>query len=109
LTNCRKQQRHHDKVLVLAGDLEGVALNALGDKAELFIKRDRGRTILPHRQLNSRQAEIACRIERLLDQPPSNALPAKRRQQTYAEHPDMRMNRPRLRERIAPADDLASR
>ena len=37
---------------VLAVDLEGVALNALGDEADLFVERDRVRIVLPHRQLD---------------------------------------------------------
>src|SRR6266852_1285410 len=92
-----KQQGHQDLVLIPAIDLERIALEPLGREAELFVERDRVSVVLPHRQLDPGKPKRARSLQRSFDQPPSQALSAKRRQKCHAEQAHMRIDRPSFR------------
>ena len=113
MTSCRdrqlKHQAHEDQVFVNALDQNSLSLQAFDGKAEFLVKRDRDNVVFPNRQFDPMQPEGLRRVERLPDQTPAYSLPAEFRQQSDAENTDMGINRPWVRNDIAPADDLPAR
>ena len=103
-----KQQAHEDQVFVNALDQNSLSLQAFDGKAEFLVSAI-ATTCFPNRQFDPAQPEGLRRFERLPDQTAAYSLPPEFRQQSDAENTDMGINRPWVRNDIAPADDLPGR
>jgi hypothetical protein len=101
--------RHGDRIIILAIHQHRVTDDSLSYKTELFVKRDCATVIGSHVELDARESPIKRQLQRCAEESLSNSTPAMTRNDPDPEDSAMEVGREELMPMdVAPSHDLVA-
>jgi len=101
------EARHQHDVAIFPAETRRSTHHAFSDETTLFIERHGPMIVGEDRELDPMEIQPLGRTDGYIEQSLAEALAADRRQQTYAQPADMRLDLEGMATDIAPADEFA--